>query len=155
MTDPVEELNTMFPDRPLNVGGREIIVRAFRFAEGLRMTAVAKPIVQRLGELIGSDGDRISGAAVIDVLVAEEDAWLALIGQSTGQPVEWIRGLTDSDGLALAMTFWDVNQDFFTTRLELAMVDGLLGAAASESEKSSTSSSEPATDATPETSQSG
>lgn len=147
----------LFPDEMVTIGGEQIEVREFRYLEGLRAIALAKPLIAELAKLLeGGDIDAIA----LDALIANHyQAWIEMISMSTGKPVSWVEELRDRDGQALGMTFWRVNSGFFMRRL---VFGGALARAMQQlvnpplkksgSPKFSTPSSSPATDTTPPTS---
>jgi hypothetical protein len=142
MTDAktTSDAEVLFAGEEITIGGETIMVREFRYLEGLKATAIARPILAGLRALIEARADFAPEA--LDALISEHhEAWLALISMSTGRPVEWIATLNDKAGIALSLTFWSVNGPFFTRRLVLA---GALAAELgklSRSRKSSPSSS--------------
>ena len=141
----------LFPDETVEIDGEQVTVREFRYLEGLRAAALARPLLAGLREIIETDDDIEPEA--LDALIGEHtDIWVQLIAMSTGLSAERIGELSDRDGVTLSMAFWRVNGPFFTRRLLLAsaVASGLSGR--SRSRKSSTSSSAPATAATTGTS---
>lgn len=142
----------LFPDETLPIAGERVTVREFRFAEGLRAIALARPILAALREI--PEGD--DNPELVDQVLADHlDAWLALIAMSTDKDVEWVKGLPDADGQSLAMAFWRVNGAFFMRRLVLAggLADSIRGVAKlCPSRRSSPPSSPPVTGEAPTTS---
>ncbi|GEK71599.1 MULTISPECIES: DUF6631 family protein [Halomonas] len=142
----------LFPDETLCICGEEIRVHEFRFAEGLRAIALARPILSALREIPEGEDD----PELVDHVLADHlDAWLALIAMSTDKDVAWVRSLPDADGQSLSMVFWRVNGAFFMRRLVLAggLADSIRGVAnLCPSRKSSPSSSPPDTAEAPTTS---
>ncbi|MDX1464125.1 MAG: DUF6631 family protein [Halomonas sp.] len=155
---PEQDPEILFPDETLEIAGETIEVREFRYLEGLRAIALARPLLKALAELLEDDE---LDALALDGLIAEHyTAWIALMAISTGKDEAWIEGLRDRDGQTLSMTFWRVNSSFFMRRL---VFGGALARAMrqmvapttgnpSPSARSSTPSSVAATDATPESS---
>lgn len=138
----------LFPDETLTLAGEEVMVREFRYAEGLRAAALARPLLAGLRALIEAQGDIEPEA--LDGLIGEHQAvWVDLLAMSAGRDAEWVGGLTDRDGLALSMAFWRANGPFFTRRLVVAaaLAEGLGGL--SRSRRSSASS--PPQDTAPDT----
>lgn len=111
-----DELGVIFTKDQIIVGGEPITVHEFTFAEGLRASVIAQPIIEALGSASGEaephDFDRIIGE--------NADAWLNLIALNIDKPREWIDALPDGDGMALSLAFWGVNAGFFMKRLILA-----------------------------------
>lgn len=144
----------LFPDEMVTVEGEELLVREFRYLEGLRAIALARPLLQGLAELL--EGGEIDALGLDGLISEHHQAWIELIAISTGKPQAWIEGLRDRDGQALSMAFWRVNSAFFMRRL---VFGGALAramqqmASPSASASSSTPSSAPATGETPPASQ--
>jgi hypothetical protein len=152
----VEDAEILFPDETLELSGEQVTVREYRYLEGLRASVVARPILAGLRELIEACEGREIDPEALDELIGEHaEAWVGLIALATGRDPQWIKSLSDGDGLNLSLAFWRVNGPFFTRRLVIAgaLRQGLRGL--SRSPRSSTSSSGPATDETPPTSPGG
>ena len=144
------DVETLFPDEAVPVEGEEILVREFRYLEGLRAITLARPLFADLAKIL--EGGEIDALALDGLIAEHHEAWIQLMAISTGEPAAWIEGLRDRDGQALSMTFWRVNSAFFMRRL---VFGGALARAMrqmvspSPSASSSTPSSPAATDATP------
>ena len=137
-----DDAEVLFSDEPVEVAGETVTVREFRYLEGLRAAAVARPILAALRELM-DEFDTMAPES-IDALIGEHhDAWVQLLAMSTDKDPEWVKGLPDREGLELSMVFWRVNGPFFTRRLILAgaMQRGL--DSLSRSPSSSPNSSQP------------
>lgn len=147
-----DELGTVLPDATVHVGGRSVTVHELRFAQSLRATPVARPIIESLRALMDRHGEDIPAGDLVALLTDHPDAWLDLLALATGESAEWIAGLSDADGLALQMALWEVNQRFFVQRLVLG---GVMAQQLAGRPRSSASSSTPATAATPPNSPSG
>lgn len=133
----VSDLEMLSPDRTLELEGRAVTVRAFRFIEGLRATPLARPIVADLRALAERQ-DGIAADDILDLLSRHAEVWLELIALATGESVAWLRERPDEQAIALAMTFWQVNAGFFMTRLGLmARLAADTGSAPSTSSPSS------------------
>lgn len=152
MSEP-NDAEILFPDGTIEIEGEQIEVREFRYLEGLKATAIARPIIAGLRDLIKAEGDLELDA--IDALIGEHaEAWVQLISMSTGLDPERIQGLSDRDGMALSMAFWNVAYPFFTRRLVLAEAVARGMAEPSRSPSSSPSSSQQDTDGTQKKSES-
>lgn len=121
---PAEDLATLAPEQALAIGGETVTVRPFGFIEGLRLHALAAPIVNGLAAMAeagGEAGQAPDAEADFDRLAAlfgeHEAALVSLMALSTGKPEAWIRALDDADGQALLMLFWVIQKDFFMRRL--------------------------------------
>jgi len=122
MSDPAPYLD---PDETVRVGGEEVTVRAFRFAEGLKATPIARPFIADLraiaaGASEGEDDPESPPEAILDLIATHAEVMTELVAISTGKPADWVRALPDAEGMGLVMQFWAVNRGFFMTRLLLA-----------------------------------
>lgn len=127
--DPgVEDLNVLLPDVPLELAGRKLTVREYRFIDGLRVRLKAKPLIDDL-ETLAKDGaaadagieDYIDLMAKHDVLVRE------LMAESIdGADADFIDGLSADDGYALLITWWGVAGRFFVRVVAGRLRDRLL-----------------------------
>lgn len=146
INDQVTDTEVLQPDREVNVGGELIAVRAFRFAEGLRATPLARPIVSEIAKLTRDGKDGIPSDAILTILGSNQESWIQLIAMSTDKSPAWVQNLSDDDGLALAMAFWEANAGFFMRRLVLEEAGERAKKAAWP--RSSTPSSQPGTEQT-------
>lgn len=120
------ELHELFRAQTLTVGGEQVTVHEFSFAEELELLPLARPILEGLrrlladavaGEAAGETGAGISAEA-LDLLISEHrETWLTLIARNIGHPVEWVRRLPGSDGQSLSLAFWGAAGAFFLKRL--------------------------------------
>ena len=144
--DPAEDLEVLFPDREVTVRDPDsgepvtLTVRELRYLDSLEIFVVARPFLARLADATGGGSD-VSLAAVQGALAEHAETWLAILSRATGRDAPWLARLSVRDGDALALALWTANADFFCR--------ALLGEVARRyrSEKSSTSSSGPDTDA--------
>jgi hypothetical protein len=147
-----DDLEVLFPDRELTVAGEPLVVREYRYREGMAMLVLARPFLEGLRRLIGADGEVTPED--LDALIAEHaDVWLALMARSCDRDVEWLAGLPDTEAMKLQMAFWAVNGPFFTRRLLFGAVFSAAAARnLSRRPKSSRASSGPDSAATRTTS---
>lgn len=150
-TDHVSDAEVLEPDQDLVISGETVTVRAFRMFDGLRATPIARPIISSIREM-ATAGDEIDADQLMDLLGRHAEEWMQLVALATGRSRQWLDTLTDEEGLALAMTFWQVNAGFFMTRLAIGMPVEPMGPAGGASSTSSANSSPQAMDATPENS---
>lgn len=150
MTDSPATLEELIaPDSSITIGDEKIEVRAFRFLEGLRATAIARPLIDDMRKLFQGEDD-IAPNALLDLFGKHAEIWVQLVAISTRREVDWVKALGDIEGTTLLMTFWGINKSFFTTRL-------ILGAAVNEAAElsrtlQSVNSSAPVMEETRETS---
>ena len=120
-----DELSVLFPDREVTVADPDsgtavtLTVREYRFLEGLEATAVARPLIAALAELV-SDPDEDEGPdalAIEAALAAHAATWLELVARACGRDAAWLARLGDADGRALSETMWAANGGFFLNRV--------------------------------------
>jgi len=121
----------LFSDETLEVGGRTVEVREFRYLDGMTAAARARPLLEAMQAAM-ADGDDITPARLDQIIGDHAATWLLLIAMATREDAEWIASLPDAEGLALSLAFWRVNGPFFVRRL-------VLGAAAAEAARQSRS----------------
>lgn len=119
MSDPADDLATLFSARQATVAGRELTVRELTFTQSMTIGARLQPVIDTLLPHYGPDGAGVDSDAVIAALSANPDAALEMLSLSTGQPVAWLAGLPEHDGTYLLLLCVAVHIPFFATRLEL------------------------------------
>ena len=144
-----EEAAIILPDRDLKITDPDgepvaITVREYRFKDGLKAQAIGCDLIDALS-IMSEDAKAFTAPAIQGVLGGHADAWLELCAIATGKPLEWIERLSDTDGTAISLAVWDVNQTFFLGRLLGATM--ARQAMSSASPVSSTCSLVPGTDA--------
>jgi len=123
------ETAVLFPDRTLTLSGEAVTVREFKYLEGLKIAALAAPLLSGLSALFQDEGQAIDLAALDGVILANLDVWTQLLAQSCGKSPEWVSELSDVDGTALGWTFWEVNGPFLLRRVAFARRFGAILAA--------------------------
>jgi len=147
--EKTDDLEILYPDQQIDLDGEKLVVREFRYREGLEMAALARPFLVGLRTLI----DSAPGAVVpeaLDALIGEHrEVWLLMVAKSCDRELKWVAALPDRHAMALQMAFWGANSGFFTRRLLFgAAVAAGLARGSSASPKSSARSSRPASPAT-------
>ena len=123
--DPREELEVLFPDRELRVRDPDtgeaaaIMVREFRYLEGLEASVEAAPLLAALAEGYGADGrgEGPDAAAIEAAMARHAEAWLGLLARATGRKAEWLGRLSAADGEAAGAAMWEANGAFFVRRV--------------------------------------
>lgn len=137
------ELEVLFPDRPLTVGGCDLIVREISFEEQLRNNHLLAPLADAFAAIPPHE---LSGPAsinrVMDLLATHWEGVRQLVALSCGQTVEWVSSLRPEEGEELLLTWWVANQSFFIRRL---WRPALLAQSRSAGGEYSPASSEPGT----------
>jgi len=117
-TSPADDLEVLFPDRSLAVGGKNLIVRELRFEEQLRHHHLLKPVGDAFAGLPAEtlqSADAVNH--ILDLLIEHWETIRDLVALSCAQPLEWISALPPEEGEALLLTWWAANQSFFFRRL--------------------------------------
>lgn len=150
------DLDIMQPDHTITVGGRTVTVMEYRFTDGLRVRAKARPFVRDLqaqvetGEMLAED--------VLDIIAAHADLVRELVLDAVeGADEDWLHGLDDEDGQTVLLTWWAVNGPFFMRQIVRRLAERMAFKATTQGRAGSTSStgsSAPAT-ASPVTSAPG
>ncbi|MDE2640407.1 MAG: hypothetical protein OXI03_07475 [Chloroflexota bacterium] len=145
--DPAAELEVMFPDVDVTVTDPEtghvvdLVVREFRFRQGLELRAVARPLIDAMAAALNSEGG-FDAAALDKALAEHSDLWLRLLSAACGMKEEWLAELRESDGALLDGAMWTANKDFFLRRVVAeAAANRQAAGDASPSQTSSTPSS--------------
>lgn len=148
-----DDLAILFPDQQVTIQGAPLVVREFRYREGLEAVALARPLFAGLRALIEDNTGAVSPEDLDGLIGAHRETWLTLVARSCGKEVEWVAALPDGDAMTLQMAFWGANSSFFTRRLLFgAAVAAGLAKNKSVSPKSSARSSRPDSPATSTTS---
>lgn len=112
------DLEVLFPDRLLTVGGVNLIVRELPFEEQLRNNHLLAPLADAFASIPPHE---LNGPAsinrVMDLLAAHWEDVKQLLAICCSQTVEWISTLRPEEGEELLLTWWVANQSFFIRRL--------------------------------------
>jgi len=116
---PDDGLDTILPDSDIEIRHETITVTEITFLQSLTLDPLIGPMIADMKTLFAeeADGETVSYQAMAAVFGKHADILLQMIAMTTGKPREWIESLSDADGQLLTMTFWTVNQGFFTRRL--------------------------------------
>jgi hypothetical protein len=148
-----DDLEILYPDQEIELGGERVVVREFRYREGLEAVAIGRPLFAGLRALIDSAPGEVSPEDLDALIGAHRDLWLTLVAKSCGRELEWVAALPDAQAMTLQMAFWGANSGFFTRRLLFgAAVAAGLAKGRSASPKSSPRSSSTDSPATSTTS---
>ena len=152
-----DELGVLFPDREVTVRDPDtgddvsLTVREFRFREGLEATAVARPLIAALANLVPdhAEGEGPDALTIEAALAVHAALWLELVARACGRDVAWLARLSDADGRALSEAMWAANGGFFLRRVAAQVAARARAGEGSpcRSTVCSTPSSAPATDA--------
>lgn len=107
----------LFPEYVITIGGEDVTVREFTFMEGIRFGRRVEPLIvgMEYAALDNQTGLEMLGGMLVD----HEELMLELMATACDRDVDYVAGLSDSDGHELMMTFWAVNRRFFLRRLAM------------------------------------
>lgn len=112
------ELEILHPAREVVIaGGRVLTVREYRFTEGLKVMAAAKPFIEALYALVAPKGIRPGFQQIEELLAEHQGHVLTLIAKAADVKVSWLETLSDEDGYRLMQEWWIVNSGFFIRRV--------------------------------------
>lgn len=112
-----DDLAILFPDMHATIAGVPVVMREYRWSEGLRLQSLVGPIVEKLADL--AMNDRLAQVVELEALFADQaDNLPLLIGMACDQSAEWVAGLSDEDGAKLRTIWWTVNVPFFARRVQ-------------------------------------
>ena len=123
-TEPADEAEVLFPDKQMRINDEIITVREFSFADGLRASSIAGPILKDLADLftVSTPERKANYSDMATVFAKHADAYLELIAISIGKSIDWLRTLGGADGDELSLIFWNVNKGFFMRRLVMEAI---------------------------------
>ena len=118
MANQENEAEILYPDASIIIKGESIEVKEFSFPQGLKVNAMAAPLIKALSAFF-TDDENADFSAMSSVFDMHSETLIELMSISINKPTEWFNTLTDTEGQALLMTFWSVNKVFFINRLLL------------------------------------
>jgi len=113
-----DDLAILAPDGEVTIGGEKIVVREYRFFEGLRLKVTARSFFDGLYELLGGDEPQKDSKPpsfddILELVANNEGIVAGMVATSIDRPLDWFEKLCESDGDNLLLTWWNVNSDFF------------------------------------------
>lgn len=114
-----DDLEILHPEREIEIGGIKVTVREYGGVEGMRLAAVAAPVVHDLAAITHADrtGDMLAYLNLQAVFAKHVDAITGMVAQACDQPRAWVESLCDADLQSLLVTWWSVNGPFFVRRV--------------------------------------
>ncbi len=112
------DLDVLFPDRDIEVGGAKVTVRELRFEEQILHHALLNRVVEDLAAIpldALESGEGVN--LVLDAIFRHWESLRPLVALSADQSEDWVRELSGQDGETLVLVWWAVNQGFFIRRL--------------------------------------
>lgn len=108
--------------------GSEVHVKPLMFMQTVRTLQLLPPLLETLKVLRDEKEGEVIG--LTDLLTQAPDALIKVAGMCTGKEPEFFETLETDDGLDVFTAVWEVNQDFFATkvlpRLQHLGLDGAL-----------------------------
>lgn len=113
-----DDLAILAPDGEVTIGGEKIVVREYRFFEGLRLKVTARSFFDGLYELLGGDDPQQDSKPpsfddILELVANNEGIVAGMVATSIDRPLDWVEKLGEADGDNLLLTWWNVNADFF------------------------------------------
>lgn len=126
-----DDLDVLSPDIELELAGRTVTVREYRFIGGLRARAKAKPLIDDLEKFVANGNAVEAGVEDYVELLATHDALVRelMLDSIDGADADFIDGLSETDGEALLLTWWGVCGRFFVRVVAARLRDRLLAQA--------------------------
>lgn len=108
-----DDLQVLHPERTAVIAGRSITMREYGFIEGLKVRALAKPLIATLHATVASG--RLPEINDVQFMLAEHAENVAqLIAQAADLEPEWVLNLKDQyAGDQLLAMWWGCNGHFF------------------------------------------
>ncbi len=122
----MSDLDVLFPDRDLAVGGKSLMLKPLSFGQLPRAAKLLQPIAKAVNAAGLFALDAASGAIrmvgdwpmrLIDVTAESGDAVMAFLALATGEDPAWISALNTDDGVLLVRSVLEMNADFFVQRV--------------------------------------
>ena len=122
-----DELNILFPNQKLVIGGEELDVKEYTLIQQLQYRAKFMPFIATLRKEL--NGAQISGEfdvdAVLGCIAAHYADVLELVALSVGKPTDYVQALTGEEAESLLLVWWAVNSDFFTRQAVRPLLESL------------------------------
>lgn len=119
--EATHDLDVLFPDREIPIGGKTVTVREYSFEEELKLTPIARPLIQALADHCSADKE-MGYEQALDVIGEHYEIFMQLVSAACDQSLEWVKQAGRKNGARLGVMVWEVNQDFFSERLLAEMM---------------------------------
>lgn len=110
------DLEIIAPERRAVVAGLEITMREPSWIEAIELDQAIAPVIAELDNLVGADPD---WGEMQRILYRHQEVLTTMMALCTDAEVDWIMGLSDTEGQKLVTLFWQVNGPFFARRVRL------------------------------------
>lgn len=134
------DIAIMAPDTEVEIAGESLLVREYRFFDGLKLAAKHRAFIDALAALLSSPS---TFDDILAVLVEHEASTQEMVAASAGVSVEWLKQLREHDGDQLMLVWWEVNSGFFIRRAMRKAVQARLAAGSPSDGGASTTTSSP------------
>lgn len=151
------DLKVLFPEVDVKLKGKDMRVKPFGFGQLARVARLVRPIAQALLDSHIMTIERESGSDISTIKIDSDfipklfvildtaaEPLMELLAFAIGQPRSWLDDLPADEGVNLAMKAWEVNSDFFASRV-MPMLGTTFTKSISTGDTSSQVSSEPGT----------
>ncbi|MDR3055263.1 MAG: hypothetical protein LBU53_07660 [Zoogloeaceae bacterium] len=115
------DLDTLFPERDIEVAGETITMRELTFGEQLKHGQALATLAEALRPVLlapaasGTEPDPLT--LILDVLARHNDIAIKLAALCCDRPREWLENLSGREGEDVLILWWGVNSPFFLRRL--------------------------------------
>lgn len=106
-----EDLNVLFPNQTIPIGGKYILVQEYPFVKWLELKPQCLPIIEVLSTF--ADQEQIFIDDLIECFEDHFDLMKMLYSESIQQPIEFLAQLKADEMELLMFTWWAVNKHFF------------------------------------------
>lgn len=122
-----DDLAVLLPDVPIELAGRKLTVREYRFMQGMQVRAKAKPLIDDLAAFVATGNADAGLEDYVELLAKHAELVRELMVESVeGADAAFIDGLNEGDGETLLMTWWGVCGRFFVQVVAARLRDRLL-----------------------------
>lgn len=117
--DPAEDLQIIAGETRVTLSdGEAVTLREYGFMQGMQVDAIASGIVKDLQDLFLSDQQGLFRLQDLARIFGQApDIMVTLLAMACDRAEDWVRQLSDQDGMLIQLAWWSVNKDFFIRRL--------------------------------------
>lgn len=137
-----DEAEVLFPDAPLLIAGRQLLVREYRYGESLEVAALAAPLIADIAQTVA--GGALRYDLVRPLFGRHRALVLQLVARAADVEPAWVAGLSRAQGELLVNTWFSVNSGFFVHEAAVILLERHRQAGASAGPTSSSASAAPA-----------
>lgn len=115
------DLAILFPDNVIEIAGRRVVIREYRFGESMDVLRIAAPLIQSIAE--SAEEVPPTWASVRPHLHQHKDIVLQISALAGDVEPEWLADLTRAQGELYQQVWFSVNCRFFMQEVALLMVE--------------------------------